>query len=348
MSLCRRFATTIFAALVSAALAASSATMRVTGDRVNLRALPDGESEIVGQVSAGEHLVAPEGVAAGAPWVKVRPPDTVDLWIYAPLVKDGVVVADGTYVRPGPGLQFRAVGRLQKGTELTLRGTAAGDWLRIAPVAGTCEVWISSAYVKEEKDEVGEASPQDEADGGPGEAALPPPATQGAAPPVPVEEASAVDVAAPAEEEPVAEAAPSASVEEAPAVEATAPAEEGCGEAPPRRLLPAESESPAVRPYALAGQVLDPRRPQGTPAVICGRIDPIPFATAPSFARYQLLEAAGPARKSAICRIIGLSGQWSELAGSEVEVSGRLWNIAGDPCPILEALRADRIASWEK
>ena len=307
------------AALVCAGAVAAPADVRVTGDRVILRALPNGESEIVGQVSAGERLVAPEGVQAGAAWVKVRPPDTVDLWIYAPLVKDGVVIADGTYVRPGPGLQFRAVGRLQKGTALTTRGPATGDWLRIAPVEGACEVWISAAYVT-----VAEEGGEPTGDKPPA------PPTAGAE-----EQAGAEAAGKQAEEQAGAEEPEGPTGDKPPAP----PAAEARGEAPP--------PLPPPRPYALTGQALDARRPQGMDVVICGRLERIPLAIAPSFARYQLQESTGSARKTTICRIVGLAGQWSELAGSEVEISGRLWNIAGDPCPVLEALRADRLASWE-
>ncbi len=319
------------AALVCAGAVAAPADVRVTGDRVILRALPNGESEIVGQVSAGERLVAPEGVQAGAAWVKVRPPDTVDLWIYAPLVKDSVVIADGTYVRPGPGLQFRAVGRLHKGTALTTRGPTTGDWLRIAPVEGACEVWISAAYVTV-AEEGGEPT--------------------GDKPPAPPAAGAEEQAGAEAEGEQAEDklpAPPAVGAEEQAGAEATEKQAEGMPPAPPAAGARGETPPalPPPRPYALTGQALDARRPQGMDVVICGRLERIPLAIAPSFARYQLQESTGSARKTTICRIIGLAGQWSELAGSEVEISGRLWNIAGDPCPVLEALRADRLASWE-
>ena len=71
----------------------------MVGDRVNLRSRPLAEAEVAGQVSAGETLLAPEGIPEGAEWVKVRPPPSTDLWIFSALVSDGVVTADDTYVR---------------------------------------------------------------------------------------------------------------------------------------------------------------------------------------------------------------------------------------------------------
>ena len=133
-------------ALLAAPLLAAPLELKVAGDRVNLRSRPLAEAEVVGQVSAGETLLAPEGIPEGAEWVKVRPPPSTDLWIFSALVSDGIVTADDTYVRCGPGQHFRPVGKVPKGFQVEPRGAQAGDWLRIAPVP-TAELYISSAYV---------------------------------------------------------------------------------------------------------------------------------------------------------------------------------------------------------
>lgn len=118
--------------------------LRVTADRVNLRALADGNSEVVDQVSTDE-IVKGKGSLDGQ-WVEIVPPADVDLWIHRGLVSEGVVTESRVRVRCGPGLSYRPVGELEKGDHVLERGQA-GEWLRIAPPA-QCSLWISSKYVE--------------------------------------------------------------------------------------------------------------------------------------------------------------------------------------------------------
>ena len=321
-------------ALLAAPILAAPLELKVVGDRVNLRSRPLAEAEVAGQVSTGETLLAPEGIPEGAEWVKVRPPPSTDLWIFSALVSDGVVTADDTYVRCGPGQHFRPVGKVPKGFRVEPRGTQAGDWLRIAPVP-TAELYISSAYVlavppaPAELSNVSTAASAVEA--------VPPEPSNGS-----TAQRSNVATAAPAVEAVPAEPSNGQTVK--PSIASTAPAVEAPAEP---EGPPMESAAPSVPP-ALAGLTLAPVPRQGETVRIRGRLERLSLARAPGFTRYQLTDKAGFSKSAAICRLIGLRGQWFELAGSEIDVEGRLWTLYGDPVPVLDATCVRRVASWEK
>jgi len=134
----------LLAALVCLASVCSGAEkITVTGSRVNLRAVADPNGEIVGQVAKGDVLSA-TGVTEGD-WIEITPPAAVSVWLYGELVRDGVVAASSVRVRSGPGIGYRPVGSLSKGSSVQVLGTK-GDWLQIAPPAD-CKVWISKGYV---------------------------------------------------------------------------------------------------------------------------------------------------------------------------------------------------------
>lgn len=118
--------------------------LAVKGDRVNLRAAARADSEVVGQVSSADTLILLGDLTE--PWVKVSPPDKIDLWIYSNLVKDGKVAVNNAQVRSGAGLNFNVVGQLQRGDAITTRGKL-GDWLKIAPFP-TAAVWVTNSYVE--------------------------------------------------------------------------------------------------------------------------------------------------------------------------------------------------------
>ena len=120
--------------------------LEVTGDRVNLRAEPRADAEVVSQVSRGDALFTDKLVGN---WIEVVPPESSDLWVYGELVKDGVVAVSKLRVRAGRGINYPAVGRLEKGDKLVVRATVDG-WLKIAPPDG-CSLWVSSSYVRPAK-----------------------------------------------------------------------------------------------------------------------------------------------------------------------------------------------------
>lgn len=131
------------AALLASHKATAVQYVTVKGERVNLRAAPNPESEVVGQVSEPEQLVLQGSVTD--PWVKVTPPDSIDLWIFANLVKDGKVTVNNAQVRSGAGLNFNVVGKLQRDESVNIRGKV-GDWIKIAPFT-TSALWVTNSYV---------------------------------------------------------------------------------------------------------------------------------------------------------------------------------------------------------
>ncbi len=79
-----------------------------------------------------ETELAVVGELTDAPWTPVRAPDTLSVWIYRDLVRDGKVLADKSLVRAGAGTAFRPLASLDRGTPVKVRGPY-GDWLKIAP-----------------------------------------------------------------------------------------------------------------------------------------------------------------------------------------------------------------------
>jgi len=118
--------------------------VRVTGDRVNLRAGPSEQTEVVSQVSKGDVLVVERG--SEDDWTAIVPPPAVNLYVYAELVKDGIVTASKAKVRGGPGINYKAVGTLEKGAGVKVRDSV-GEWLKIAPPTGSV-LWISRRNVQ--------------------------------------------------------------------------------------------------------------------------------------------------------------------------------------------------------
>lgn len=137
----------VFGALLSGA-SGHGETVQVTSERVNLRAAPRPNAEVVGQVSRGDVLTAPDGITGE--WVKVVPPRHANAWVYSDLIRDGVVCVSAAQVRSGPGINYRVIGQLHQGDAVRVTGTHGdGEWLRIEPPADAF-VWISAEYVKPE------------------------------------------------------------------------------------------------------------------------------------------------------------------------------------------------------
>ena len=335
--------------LCAGALLSAPLELKVVGDRVNLRARPVFDAEVVGQVSSGDSLVAPEGIPEGAEWVKVRPPKTVDLWVFSALVNDGIVTADDTYVRCGPGQQYKPVGKVGKGFKIEPRGATTGDWLRIAPVP-TAELYISSAFVL--------AVPSVAENEGTGKR------DQGAE--------KREQVSLQNEQTHQLTNAPTNQLANAPTAQLTnsptnqltnkptnqltnkptdqltnKPTDQLANEQPSNRQTVKPSNESAAVPAVLSGYQLASGVRQGEVVTLRGRLERLSLAKSPGFTRYQLVDKAGSSRSAAICSIIGLQGQWHELAGSEIEIEGRLWTL-WDSIPVIDAGRVRRIASWEK
>jgi hypothetical protein len=326
MASARRIGLLVVLALVSRSVTAAPRILRVTGDRVCLRAQPAPAAEVVGQMMAGDLLTTPDDDATGE-WVRVVAPPSIDLWIYSELLRDGRITVNKAQVRGGPGLQFKRVGELERETPLVIRGTL-GDWTRIAPTP-ECHLWISRAYTTPLLP-VGDAPSVAPSPASPASAvaAAPRPSADVEEPSVP----RAVPVPLPTET--VAPPVPPAAAPPNPeTTAAAAPVPPAPVTTPPAITLPR-------LPPLLAGYTPDAHRPQNRPARFTGRLTRILYATAPGYSGYQVVaDAPRRGRGEPLCRLIGLEGQLQALVGCQVDVQGNIWHLAGEPAPVLDARR---------
>ena len=334
MASARRIGLLVVLALASRSVTAAPRILRVTGDRVCLRAQPAPAAEVVGQMMAGDLLTTPDHDATGE-WVRVVAPASIDLWIYSELLRDGRITVNKAQVRGGPGLQFKRVGELARETPVVVRGTL-GDWTRIAPTP-ECHLWISRAYTTPLLP-TGDAPP-----------VVPPPAS-------PESTVAAAPLPSAAAEEPsvppaIPEPLPEEPVSPPPAPPAAAPlpAPEPTAAAAP--VPPAPVATPPVitlprLPPLLAGYTPDAHRTQNQPARFTGLLARIHYATAPGYSGYQIVaDAPRRGRGEPLCRLIGLEGQLQALVGCQVDVQGTIWHLAGEPAPVLDALRLLMLAA---
>ncbi|MBP7637356.1 MAG: hypothetical protein KBA18_05730 [Kiritimatiellae bacterium] len=123
----------LLALAAGAACAETDGGSRVRGiqGRFALYAATNPPLEAVAWLPA-ETVLAVVGELTEAPWTPVEAPDTVTVWIYRDLVRDGKVLADKSLVRAGAGMAFRPLASLDGGTSVHVRGLY-GDWLKIAP-----------------------------------------------------------------------------------------------------------------------------------------------------------------------------------------------------------------------
>jgi len=131
-------------ALTAAVYAQDDVKVKVTGDRVSLRAVPDTNAVLLTRAMLGDELVLKDN--SNPDWVGVLPPATIDLWVNSEFVSSNTVAAKLLNIRSGPSLSHSVVGASQAGDVLDVRGEASG-WLKIAPTSNTV-VWISRTYVE--------------------------------------------------------------------------------------------------------------------------------------------------------------------------------------------------------
>jgi uncharacterized protein YraI len=130
-------------ALSTAVHAIDPVTAKVSGERVNLRARPDRNAEVVGQAAQGEVLVVR---SIQNEWVEVTPPGSVELWVHQDFIQDGKSTADKLNVRAGPGINYNVVGTLSKGEAITVRGQF-NEWVKIAPMR-SASLWVHKEFVE--------------------------------------------------------------------------------------------------------------------------------------------------------------------------------------------------------
>ena len=117
--------------------------IRVTGDRVSLRAKPDLNGDLLDRAMRGEEMVYFEKTNG---WVAVQAPESLDFWVAGEYVQNGIIEPEKLNVRSGPSLNYSVVAVLNKGDVVSLRGEF-NNWLKIAPPQGS-RVWISEDFVE--------------------------------------------------------------------------------------------------------------------------------------------------------------------------------------------------------
>ncbi len=140
------------------ALGQPETKVRVTGQRVNLRAKANPQSEVIGQVADGDMLTAK---SFQDEWVEVVPPETVDFWVQKDFLNESVVTAGKLNVRGGAGINYSVVGSLARGDTVSRRGEF-GEWVKIAPPAA-CSLWVNRSYVQVQQPEKPKLPPPAEA-----------------------------------------------------------------------------------------------------------------------------------------------------------------------------------------
>ena len=347
-----------FAAAVPPAGAQSPAggEARIDGDRVNVRAAADGESQVLGQLDYDARVVL--AGPAGDPWVKLELPESFDVWIYSQLVKteEGgrrVVGVNRAQLRAGPGLHHASVGIADRGQPLEVRGQS-GDWTRLSPKGLPAYGFVTNRYVKI----VPPPEPAKPAAPTPAPKAVPAPAPAPAQPsepailPAPVPAPSPVPAPAPARvgKAEAPEVPAGESVEAPPQLAedvavATPDRKPGPGRdvaaaapsAKPRRTLLSVDRPTPVGPAGIPSTRLRSDVPQATSGSYAGTLARAP-ALGPHPTRWRLVRFAGASsRPETVCYVYGNDAQLSGLAGRRLTVSGAVYHFRSTSLPTLFA-----------
>ncbi|MDZ8119045.1 SH3 domain-containing protein [Pontiella agarivorans] len=133
----------ILAVAASTAFAQSNVYRRVkvTGDRVSLRAQPGLEGELLDRAMRGEEMPYIDHTNG---WYAVQAPSNLNFWVFGNYVDNGKVLPKKLNVRSGPSQNYNVVTIVLRDELVDVRGEFNG-WLKIAPPKGT-RVWISSDY----------------------------------------------------------------------------------------------------------------------------------------------------------------------------------------------------------
>lgn len=128
--------------LLPAMAAEEAQALRVRGieGRVAVYAATNSLREAVAWLPSGAEFSVRGELSDEDVWVRIDPPESVSVWVYRELVREGVVLADKVRVRAGAGLNGHPVGALNKGDRVEVRGTY-GDWLKIKPPPGS-DFWV--------------------------------------------------------------------------------------------------------------------------------------------------------------------------------------------------------------
>lgn len=292
-------------------LADEQPSVRVKGDRVNLRGRPDANGEVVGQVAANEELKVLQN---GETWVGVAPPSGIRCWIHKDFVQDGRVSVKELSVRAGASINYPRIGSLFRGDPVTPRETF-GEWLCVAPPTNAV-VWVH----RELLDVPALARAAEEA------AAMPPPEAA-----VVVRDEAPAVLATNAAAEKIRPSAP-----EKPSVPSGTPLTHQAVVMPPGSQAGTATNAAAQPPSDLN---LVPLPGQGSVAQHEGYVKPSPYLFAPG--KYRLARKKGNTLET-VCFLRGNSKQLAELADQYLLMQGSEYWVQGVREPVLVIDRIER------
>ena len=85
---------------------------RIKGDNINIRAAATVGSEVMGKLKKGQDIII---IGEEGNWCKIKPPKDATAWVYADLVKDGIITKDNVNIRAGASLSSSVLGKLNEG-----------------------------------------------------------------------------------------------------------------------------------------------------------------------------------------------------------------------------------------
>jgi len=129
----------------------ANANGTVRGDRVNVRSRPSTTAEVVAQLNKGDAVEVHETKSVteagkSRDWLRITLPASAKCYVAAKFITAGAINDDGINVRSGPGTNYREVGKLTKGEQVTVVKTD-GEWSQIKPTAH-CSGWVSADLIQ--------------------------------------------------------------------------------------------------------------------------------------------------------------------------------------------------------
>lgn len=290
----------LFSNALLCAFSVHADTLRVTADRVNLRAMPDLSAEVVAQVDSGFELTAHSRRDG---WVEVTAPEHAAVWVYGELISDGVVTVSRLNMRGGPGVNYRPLGQIGRGTKVTVRDQL-GEWLQIVPPP-EARLWISADFVEPVAAPEPDPEPEPEPEPAVPVTTTPDPPVIIVPPPVPS----------------VPPVPPEPPVEQVPPEPISPPPE------PPVPTEPRTAVAVPARPMLLSVE-------QGVGVEMRGyllRVTPqwMVWVTP----RYRLIGRDELNRSQTLCHLEGWPERFDKYAGRNVIISGRQYWFQGDRAP---------------
>jgi len=138
----------MFSLFCSFSVIAEEVHTKVIGDRVNVRARPNADSEIVTQLALNEDVVVIEEQPG---WTKIKAPLHSKCWVQSNFIENGMINKESVNLRCGPGTAYPVLVQMPKGTPVkTLE--IFNDWTKIEPPVDF-GVWVSAQYLEISKKE---------------------------------------------------------------------------------------------------------------------------------------------------------------------------------------------------